>query len=508
MGGRPQGVVTHQPSQQSTATSDDWIAELIVSLLSLVWWMVKTAAQLVWRFPLIAAVLVTGWWAYTNNHLLVVGIVVAVLVVALVVWRLAWPVSFDRLLAQPAWRRRKQRAIRRNWPGLCERVGLAMTVTDRRSGQRQSWTPGLSRLRWASREHLVLTGRVQVVAGQTVDDLASAAETLGAACGAWSCRVRKTGPRTAVVTWLYGDPLAQVVTPLPVPDVLDAAAVPIGLREDGQPWLLRLAATHVLIVGVTGAGKGSVVWSLLGGIAGGIRDELVQVWAVDGKAGMELQPGRALFTRFATTVEDGVQLLEDAAVLMTERAARMAGTSRRHEPSTREPLLVVLVDEVALLTAYTPDRKLRDRAEKALSAIATQGRAPGVVLVAALQDPRKEVLGLRNLFPTKIAMRLDEKSQVDMVLGEGARESGALCHQIPDTSPGVAYVKVDGVREPVRVRAAYYDNQAIGELARTHKPSSTRTHASQSRPVFSVVDNDSHDDTKNRENTQAQEGAA
>ncbi|GAB3456778.1 FtsK/SpoIIIE domain-containing protein [Kineococcus endophyticus] len=488
MGGRPQGVVTHQPSQPSTAQtttgSDDWIAELIVSLLSLVWWMVKTAVQLAWRFPLVAAVLVVVWWAYTRDRLLPVGIVVVVLVLVLVVWRFAWPVSFNRLLAQPAWRRRKRRAIRRNWPGLCERVGLAMAVTDRRSGRRESWTPGLSRLRWASREHLVLTGRVHVVAGQTVDDLATAAETLGAACGAWSCRVRKTGPRTAVVTWLYGDPLAQVVTPLPIPQVLDASAVPVGLREDGQPWLLRLAATHVLIVGVTGAGKGSVVWSLLGGIAVGIRDGLVQVWAVDGKAGMELQPGRDLFTRFATTVEDGVQLLEDAAVLMTERAARMAGTSRRHEPSTREPLLVVLVDEVALLTAYTPDRKLRDRAEKALAAIATQGRAPGVVLVAALQDPRKEVLGLRNLFPTKIAMRLDEKSQVDMVLGEGARESGALCHQISDTAPGVAYVKVDGVREPVRVRAAYYDDQAITDLARTHAPS-TR---SRSRPVFSVVD--------------------
>ncbi|WP_432561487.1 hypothetical protein [Kineococcus sp. SYSU DK003] len=499
MGGRPQGVVTHRPSQQSSTGLDDWLVELILSLLSLAWWMVTTVAQLVWRFPLVAAVLVTGWWAYTRDHLLLVGIVVAVLVVALGVWRLAWPRSYSHLVAQPMWRRRKRRTIQRDWPALCERVGLAMTVTDRRSGLRQSWTPGLSRLRWASQEHLVLTGRVQVVAGQTVDDLAGAAENLGAACGAWSCRVRRTGPRAGTITWLYGDPLARVVDPLPVPDVLDASAVPVGLREDGQLWLLRLAGTHVLVVGVTGAGKGSVVWSLLGGIAGGIRDGLVQVWAVDGKAGMELQAGRDLFTRFATTVEDGVQLLEDAAVLMSERAARMAGTSRRHEPTTREPLLVVLVDEVALLTAYTPDRKLRDRAEKALAVIATQGRAPGVVLVAALQDPRKEVLGLRNLFPTKVAMRLDEKAQVDMVLGEGARESGAVCHQIPDTSPGVAYVKVDGVREPVRVRAAYYDDQAITKLARSYAPRGTPT----SRPVFSVVD--STEDTTDRSR---QEGAA
>ena len=98
------------------------------------------------------------------------------------------------------------------------------------------------------------------------------------------------------------------------------------------------------------------------------------------------------------------------------------GMTRTHTATGEQPTVVVLVDEVALLTAYLPDRKLRDRAEKALALLATQGRAPGVVLVAALQDPRKEVVGLRNLFPTKIALRLDEKQQVDMVLGDGARE--------------------------------------------------------------------------------------
>lgn len=167
---------------------------------------------------------------------------------------------------------------------------------------------------------------------------------------------------------------------------------------------------------------------------------------------------------------------------MTERATRLAGKARAHTPTLAEPLIVVVVDEVALLTAYQPDRKLRDRAEKALAVIATQGRAPGVVLVAALQDPRKEVLGLRNLFPTKVGMRLDEKVQVDMVLGEGARDAGAACHQIGESTPGVAYVKVDGVREPVRVRASYLDDDAIAALAADY-PAPVRTSA----PVPAVV---------------------
>jgi len=60
---------------------------------------------------------------------------------------------------------------------------------------------------------------------------------------------------------------------------------------------------------------------------------------------------------------------------------------------------VVLVDEVAFLTAYQADRKLKDRTLAALATLTTQGRAVGYCVVAALQDPRKEVMNIRNLFP-------------------------------------------------------------------------------------------------------------
>ena len=63
--------------------------------------------------------------------------------------------------------------------------------------------------------------------------------------------------------------------------------------------------------------------------------------------------------------------------------------------------MVVLVDEIAFLTAYQADRKLKDRILAALATLTTQGRAVGYCVVAALQDPRKEVLNIRNLFPDK-----------------------------------------------------------------------------------------------------------
>ena len=85
-------------------------------------------------------------------------------------------------------------------------------------------------------------------------------------------------------------------------------------------------------------------------------------------------------------------------------------------------------------------------------------------VVGALQDPRKDVISLRNLFSTRIALRLDESDQVDMVLGDGARDRGALADQIsplPWTGAGVGYVRLEASPDPVRVRAAYVTDADI-----------------------------------------------
>ena len=97
----------------------------------------------------------------------------------------------------------------------------------------------------------------------------------------------------------------------------------------------------------------------------------------------------------------------------------------------------------------------------AISALLARGRAAAVVVLAAAQDPRKEVVSFRSLFPTKIALRLDTPSQVDMVLGDGMHQMGALADRIPAGRPGVGYVTVEGIREPVRVRAAYVTDEQI-----------------------------------------------
>jgi S-DNA-T family DNA segregation ATPase FtsK/SpoIIIE len=159
-----------------------------------------------------------------------------------------------------------------------------------------------------------------------------------------------------------------------------------------------------------------------------------------------------------------VELLEAAVTEMHTRAGEFGGRTRTFTVSAAFPFLVVVIDELAFLTAYQPERDLRKRAEAAIATLTSQGRSVGVCVVGALQDPRKDVINLRNLFPTRIAMRLDESDQVDMVLGDGARDRGALADQIsplPEVGAGVAYVRLEASPDPVRARAGHVTDTEI-----------------------------------------------
>jgi hypothetical protein len=152
-------------------------------------------------------------------------------------------------------------------------------------------------------------------------------------------------------------------------------------------------------------------------------------WVLGTVSGLSF--GRALFHRYACHATAMVELLEAAVAEMHQRAGQFGGRTRTFPLSAEFPFVVVLVDELAFLTAYQPDRDLRKRAEAAIATLTSQGRSVGVCVVGALQDPRKDVISLRNLFSTRIALRLDESDQVDMVLGDGARDRGST----PSTSP-------------------------------------------------------------------------
>ena len=252
---------------------------------------------------------------------------------------------------------------------------------------------------------------------------------------------------------------------------VDLEAVPVGVTESHDLWRLRVLYGHILLAGATGSGKGSVLWSVLNGIGPAIRDGLVDVWMADPKGGVEFGRGEnRLFVRFATDTESILVLLREAVEVLRERLAFMrANGIRKHRPTPEQPLVLVIIDEAASLSSYA-ERDAQQEFRRLTGLILSQGRAAGVSMIAALQDPSKETMPNRQLFPIRIGLRLDEPTQVAMVHGQGARDRGARCDKISEHTPGVGFVGEDGTTDFVRVRAFWVSDDAADAIVDTYSP--------------------------------------
>ena len=435
---------------------------LLVQLYRLLAGLVRLIA----RHPLAVSVLALLALTWVNLGWPVVAGLAAWAGVVLAAWWWFWPSSFTRWVSGPARRKWRTWFYRRRWAGVMTIADLAPQY------QGRILLPVLGKVT-ATR----YTDRVQVrlVSGQSAADFAKHAENLAHGFGALLCRVRTARSGAVLLEFVRRDALAAIVPAHPIPVHPDLKALPVGRREDGLPWLVKLHGTHVLIAGATGAGKASLLWGLIRAMFPLMQAGLARVLAADPKL-MELAFGRVIFDTYgayAADPESIAVMLEQAVADMQARASRFAGRQRDHTPTPEDPFTVVLVDEVAFLTAYQPDRKRKDRIMAALATLTTQGRAVGYCVVAALQDPRKDVLTIRNLFPDRIAMRLDEPEQVDMVLGDGARDRGAACELIspdPPTGAGVAFVRLEADPDPVRVRAGWVSDGDIRVLAAASMP--------------------------------------
>ena len=231
---------------------------------------------------------------------------------------------------------------------------------DRRGGALVSGPDPAARARQGHRHPVHRPGdRSGWSPGQSAADFANCAENLAHGFGALLCRVRTARSGAVVLEFIRRDALAALVPALPIPDHPDLKALPVGRREDGLPWLVKLHGTHVLIAGATGAGKASLLWGLVRAMFPLMQDGLVRILAADPKL-MELAYGRVIFDSYGAYAADPAAIaamLDQAVADMQDRAGRFAGRQRDHTPTIEDPFTVVLVDEVAFLTAYQPDRK-------------------------------------------------------------------------------------------------------------------------------------------------------
>ncbi len=295
--------------------------------------------------------------------------------------------------------------------------------------------------------------RVRLVPGQKPEDVDEVARALASARKVQRCQVRELTPNVVSIDFQRRNLLAEPVT---CPNLatlaqvegrsVDLRRVFSGRTEYGQDWHVPLAGGHTLVAGSTGAGKNSVMWCPLVSIAPAIRDGLVRVSGIDPK-GMELAYGRRIFTRYAVTGTDALTVLDELVAAMDTRKAEFAGRVRSVPISPEYPLELVEFDEIGALTKYT-DRKTRDAITEKVALLTTQGRALGFTVRGYVQEPTKDTVPVRKLFPRRVCLRVSAKSHVGMVLGEQAYERGAWANRIGESEAGVGYVVGEGIREP------------------------------------------------------------
>lgn len=376
-------------------------------------------------------------------------------------WESIFPRSHETVVRGPMRRSSWRRWAKRNWAGIARDCGLAVRRPANDDADR--WiAPKLLRA-FTDGDILRLIVRTRV--GQTVDDLAEAVPAIGAAARAAATRCTVLDSATVQIDLVMRDSLTQLTyAALPADVAVDH--VLLGRRQDDTRWYLPLRGTHTLVAGCSGAGKGSVLWGICGGLGPAVHTDVARLWAIDLKRGVEVTMGAGLFSVIATSPADALSVLRALLKVIDDRGRSMAGWSRLHEPRRGDPLHVLVIDELAALTAYS-DADVRREANRLLAEILTQGRALGVVVVACVQDPRKEVVGMRGLFTQTIALRLRSVDETRMVLGDGMA-GFAPAHRISSQAPGTAWI-VDDEGTSDRVRADFWPDGLIRQAAAVYR---------------------------------------
>lgn len=436
--------------------------------LSMAWAVTRQLAGVVWHlfawtlrpWRLLLACVVLGNVLLLGSHT-VAGYAVLWSLPAFSLVRAVWfavhPLTYDAVLGGPIRRRGWRRKARRNWALVAERCGLASTPR----GDEPRVIPRLQRIRASGNS---LTFHIRARIGQTADDITEAAEAIATAFGAHSVEARRLGAGWVELVLTMRE-LLDVPTLPTIPARVETHAVTLGRCSDGQPWRLELAGRHTLVVGRSGSGKGSLFWGVAGNFAPAAHAGLVNLWGIDLKGGVEVAVGAPMFSHVAMKEDDAVRVLRALHRVVTERQRLMRGLTRQFEPVPGDPVHVLMIDELAVLAAYA-SKEVVNEAASLLKLILTQGRAFGVLVVAFVQDPRKETVGMRDLFTQIVALRLASAAETRMVLGDGMA-SDAPAHHIPRTMPGTGYVlSDDGFVQ--RVRADFWADDFIRMVAATY----------------------------------------
>lgn len=330
--------------------------------------------------------------------------------------------------------------------------------------------PVIPRL-WIGRPRLYsVTVRARMLPGQTPDEFVDAAEAMSHAWRVHSVRVSSPARGEVEFTISARDPLANVGTPSRLArrkhhgrpwfgvsvtaeseESAGAAAaarllrIPVGLREDGQPWVLDLRLLpHWLIVGATQSGKSTLMNAVVVELA--TRD--IALVGIDLKGGMELGNYIARLSALATDRPAAVRVLGHLVDVVLERTTQCRIAKVRSIwdlPEKIRPVpIVLLVDELAELCLATDPKDKADAlaCSTNLVRLAQLGAALGVHMLVAGQrvgsDLGPGVTMLRSQLGGRICHRVTDPETAKMTLGDKFPDAVDAAQLIGPLERGVA----------------------------------------------------------------------
>lgn len=238
----------------------------------------------------------------------------------------------------------------------------------------------------------------------------------------------------------------------------------LAIDASGHPVYIDWCERHLLVIGESDSGKGSVLANLLVQVEPFAQAGLVRLYGIDLKA-MELSMSRAMFQTVAVDVESAAELVTSFRNAMNQRAQDMAGNARAHTPTPNNPRNILVIDELAEL--FRQDAKVSRQFQHDLTAILGMGRATGNLLWGFSQNPRKDAIPIRDDFNGQmIAMRMGE-AETKMVLPSAALRVGAAPWAISAASPGTGWLWNSATKSAQLFRADWVDDETLQGLSAT-----------------------------------------
>ncbi len=121
------------------------------------------------------------------------------------------------------------------------------------------------------------------------------------------------------------------------------------------------------------------------------------------------------------------------------------------------------IDELASFTlGVGDDKKLCAEFSNLLRDLVSRGRAAGIIVVAATQNPSSDIVptALRDLFGFRWALRCSTPQASDTILGSGWATQGYSATSIEGRDRGVGLLLSEG-GTPVRLKAYYLSDDDL-----------------------------------------------